>query len=782
MGKENTHKQTPPDGQPDDGPTAKAVFLDALEVDAGERDAFVSRACRQQPALVSEVQCLLAAHENQQPSVMSIDFGRVLMDELQTDASEEDSQRGIGRYELGRELGRGGCAVVFHGKQTEPVTREVAIKMMRYSATSRKNLLNRFRFEQRTQALMDHPNIARVLDAGETNEGVPFLVMEFVDGMRITSYCDGHRLTIRERLELFLDVCHAIQHAHQKGIIHRDLKPSNVLVSRVDNKPVAKVIDFGVAKAIGELEFANADETLVGQLIGSPAYMSPEQVSSSSDVDTRSDVYCLGVLLYELLVGRHPFWASSFSSLNFSDLSELIQEIDPQDLSKISNLPAEELSDIARARSTEPRKLCTVLREDLNWIVRKCLEKDRSHRYASANELALDVERYLSNLPVVAGPPTARYRVAKFIKRNKGTVISTALVFASLALGLVGTSIAMLKANQQAMLAEKEKNHALTEKSRASEFSELAWQTVRNIAVESWQSDNKYRYLLKDSLDRMAERLDSGEVSDNVVDAEVRRLLSDSYLQLRFYKEAEQQARRTLNIQQSIFGPEDSAYLGTRCLLASVLRRKGERVEAARIEKEVYDIRKRILPPNDFSLLRSLGSMAQDASPEESEAYYREALPQIQKHIGGQKHEIVTSIKYNYGTFLWRQKKHEEAVEIFRQLLEDEKNHFGPSHPRTMRARFSLAENLRQNKQIDEAMEVAREMCAIDTELDQPHPQRLLVLSNLQQAKGDFLGAIESAKAAIEVMDKENTSQIEAVRQVISEWESESESESENAE
>ena len=764
------------DEESEDTPSAKTIFLDALELEAGERDAFVDRVCLQSPALIAEVHRLLASHEREEPSVINLDFGRVLMSELQTDAPEEDSQRGIGRYKLGRELGRGGCAVVFHGKQTEPITREVAIKMMRSSATSRTNLLNRFRFEQRTQALMDHPNIARVLDAGETNEGIPFLVMEFVDGMRITSYCDGHRLTIRKRLELFLAVCHGVQHAHQKGIIHRDLKPSNVLVSRVDDRPVAKVIDFGVAKATGELEFTNADETLVGQLIGSPAYMSPEQVSSSKDVDTRSDVYCLGVLLYELLAGRHPFSGSSFSSLNFGDLTELIQRVDPQDLSKISDLPDEELSEIARARSTEPRKLCTVLQDDLNWIVRKCLEKDRNDRYASANGLAADVERYLSDLPVVAGRPTMRYRVTKFVKRNKGAVISTALVFASLALGLVGTSTAMLKANQQAILAEQEKNHALTEKSRADVLSRLAWQTTDSIAVASWQRDKNYRHVLKSSLDQTVKRLDTGEIGDEVAEAEVRYRLGVLYLQLGFMEEAEQQVDRTLSLREPIFGTENAAYLRARGLLAGVLRNKGEREASAKIFKEVYEVRQRVLPPNHLDLIRSLGNMAKLATPDQAESYYRRAMPHLAEHLDSKNHELVTSIKYNYGTFLWRQQKHGKAVEIFRELLDEENDYFGPSHPRTMRARFSLAENLRQADRIDEAMVVAQEMCDIDAELEQPHPQRLMVLSSLQAAKGDIQGAIRSGKMAIGLIDKANTTQIETLQQIISEWEAGSDS------
>lgn len=776
MTEEVTHNPIKPVGEREDDLSAKEIFLDALELDIGQRSKFVDQACRQEPALIAEVHALLASQESHSTSVMNLDFGRVLMEELQTNAPEEDAQRGIGRYEIGRELGRGGCAIVFHGKQTEPVTRDVAIKMMHNNATSRVDLLNRFRFEQRTQALMDHPNIARVLDAGETNEGVPFLVMEFVDGMRITSYCDEHRLTIHQRLELFLDVCHGVQHAHQKGIIHRDLKPSNVLVSCVNDKHVAKVIDFGVAKATGELEFANADETLVGQLIGSPAYMSPEQFLSGSDIDTRSDVYCLGVLLHELMAGRHPFSGSSFSSLNFGDLSELVQRVAPQDLSSISDLPAEELSATAQARSIESRKLCAVLRADLNWIVLKCLEKDRNDRYASANGLAADVQRYLSDLPVVAGPPTTRYLVAKFVKRNKRAVFSTALVLISLALGLVGTSIAMIQANQQAILAEREKNHALAERSRADVYSELAWQTTESIAIASWKKDKSYRHILRNSLDQTVKLLDAGEIDDEVAEAEVRYRLGELYLQIGSYEESEQQARDALRLRKSIFGTESPAYLRARGLLAGILRKKGKLKESAEIVKEVYKVRQRILPPNHLDLIRSLGNMAKLAPPNQAESYYLLALPNLEEHINSKNHKLVTSIKYNYGAFLWRQKEHGKAVEIFRQLLANEIAYLGPVHPRTMRARFSLAENLRQDSRLDEAMEVALEMCAIDNELGQPHPERLLVLAGLQQEKGDVQGAIKSSKAAIKIMDKANTSRIEMLQQVIDDLESEAES------
>ncbi len=378
-----------------------------------------------------------------------------------------------GRYKLVEPLGEGGMGSVWMAQQTEPVRRPVAVKLIKPGMDSRQ-VLARFEAERQALALMDHPNIARVLDAGATDRGRPFFVMELVKGVPITRYCDEHKLTPRERLELFVPVCQAVQHAHQKGIIHRDLKPGNVLVARYDDKPVPKVIDFGVAKAAGQ---PLTDRTLMtgfGSVIGTPEYMSPEQATFNAlDVDTRTDVYALGVLLYELLTGATPLGREELAAGGLLEILRVVREQEPPrpstKLSTAATLPA-----IAAARSTEPRKLAGLVRGELDWIVMRALEKDRSRRYQTANSLAADVERYLGGEPVHAAPPSAAYRARKFARRYRGPVSVVALVLFALVAGVIGTTAGLVQAQRDRLVAERLQLEAVGQAERAGVAEKLA--------------------------------------------------------------------------------------------------------------------------------------------------------------------------------------------------------------------------------------------------------------------------------------------------------------------
>jgi serine/threonine protein kinase len=356
---------------------------------------------------------------------------------LAKELNEEERVGGrIGRYKILQELGEGGCGVVYMAEQTELVRRRVALKIIKRGMDT-KQVIARFEAERQTLALMDHPNVAKVLDAGTTDNGRPYFVMELVKGIRITEYCDKNHLTTAERLVLFTQVCQAIQHAHQKGIIHRDIKPSNILVTLHDGTPVPKVIDFGIAKATERPLTEKTVFTAFGQFMGTPAYMSPEQAELSGlDIDTRSDIYALGVLLYELITGRTPFDGKELSEAGLDEMRRRIREEEPMRPStRLSTMADADLALVSQQRKSEPVKLTRFIRGDLDWIVMKCLEKDRTRRYETANGLAVDIRRHLANEPVVACPPSAVYRFQKLVRRNKLGVASVAAVAAALLVG-----------------------------------------------------------------------------------------------------------------------------------------------------------------------------------------------------------------------------------------------------------------------------------------------------------------------------------------------------------
>ncbi len=354
------------------------------------------------------------------------------------------------RYKVRQEIGEGGMGTVYLAEQLRPVRRRVALKLIKRGMDSR-NVLARFESERQALALMEHPNIAHVLDAGTTADGRPFFVMELVKGIPITEYCDAHRLDLDARLALFRQVCSAVQHAHQKGIIHRDLKPSNILVESHDDKPVPKVIDFGLAKATSGMRLTEQSLfTAFGSVAGTPLYMAPEQASFNAlDIDTRADIYALGVILYELLTGSTPIARESIRQAALDEMLRMIREVEPPaPSSRIST--SEALPTLAANRQVEPARLSRLLRGDLDWIVMKALAKERERRYASAVGLADDVERYLNHEPVSAGPPTAAYRLRKFVRRNRVQVAAAGLVLLALTLGVVGTTLGLIEARRRA--------------------------------------------------------------------------------------------------------------------------------------------------------------------------------------------------------------------------------------------------------------------------------------------------------------------------------------------
>jgi serine/threonine protein kinase len=428
----------------------KSIFLEALDIESiGDRAAFVEAACRGDRALLASVTALLREHERDDnpvdtPIVAKGNRHPFANAETESYVALNHSFSGqalgtmIGPYKLMEQIGEGGFGLVYVADQQSPIRRRVALKVIKPGMESRE-VLTRFEAERQAIALMDHPNIARVFDAGVTDSAQPYFVMELVRGVPLTEYCDGHQLDISERLQLFVDICNAVQHAHQKGIIHRDLKPSNILVTLQDGHPLVKIIDFGVAKAIGQSLTIKTMYTRFASMVGTPAYMSPEQAGmSTGDIDTRSDIYSLGVLLYELLTGTTPFTSDRLQSAGFDELRRIIREEEPHRPStRLSTLNIQLATTVAANRKLDRAKLASSMKRDLDWIVMKALDKDRNRRYATAGSMAEDVSRFLMHQPVVACPPSTWYRFTKFTRRNKVVISTVSSVTGALLLGTI---------------------------------------------------------------------------------------------------------------------------------------------------------------------------------------------------------------------------------------------------------------------------------------------------------------------------------------------------------
>jgi serine/threonine protein kinase/DNA-binding beta-propeller fold protein YncE len=477
---------------PDQYDQEEDLFRAALRLGTpAERQAYIQDVCRDDPALRSRLSSLLAAH-NAEHRVLD-----VLMPEHDVDIDGAVVAEGpgsvIGRYKLLEGIGEGGMAVVYMAEQQEPIRRKVALKIIKLGMDT-KQVIARFEAERQALAMMDHPCIAKVLDAGATETGRPYFVMELVQGIAITDYCDRNRLCTRDRLNLFIQICEAVQHAHQKGIIHRDIKPSNVMVTTRNGVGIPKVIDFGIAKATQQRLTEKTLFTRYAHIIGTPAYMSPEQAELSDlDIDTRSDIYSLGVLLYQLLTGTTPFSEEELRQAGYVGMQRMIREKEPTKPStKLSTL-GQTLTDIAKSHGSSPDLLKRAVRGDLDWIGMKSLEKDRRQRYETANALALDVERHLKNEPVTARPPSVAYRLRKFVRRNTVTVTAVVAVTAVLVLGICLSTWQAFRATQAENVAEKAK--ALSERQHYAASIALA----QNL-IEQGQYDRAKQILAQPNL------------------------------------------------------------------------------------------------------------------------------------------------------------------------------------------------------------------------------------------------------------------------------------------
>jgi eukaryotic-like serine/threonine-protein kinase len=502
-----------------DSRRVKELFGAAIELQAADRSAYLDRECRDDAELRQRLDALLKAHDApasalEQPLATG-EFTPDLNATLPPAPLTEQAGERIGPYKLLQKLGEGGMGAVWVAEQTEPVKRRVALKLIKPGMDS-ELVLRRFDAERQALALMDHTNIAKVLDASTTPAGRPYFAMELVKGVPITRYCDELHLPIRDRLTLFIQVCQAIQHAHQKGVIHRDIKPSNVLVAVQDGNPVPKVIDFGVAKALNQRLTDQSMYTEIGAVVGTLEYMSPEQAELSAlDIDTRADVYALGVLLYELLTGTTPLDRRTLKTAAYIEMLRMIKEDEPPKPSTRLTASKDSLASLAAQRRTEPARLTREVRGDLDWIVMKCLDKDRTRRYETANAIARDVERHLADEPVEAGRPSAGYRLRKFARKYKLAITASTAFVLLLAAGVVVSTWQAVRASRANAVAEVALAQAEDEKQNAEESRAKAEENEAN-AERSAEESKKVLAFLRENVLKAVRPANDGGLGLNV--------------------------------------------------------------------------------------------------------------------------------------------------------------------------------------------------------------------------------------------------------------------------
>ena len=586
---------------------AFAVFESALDVPPEERDALLDRACAGDALLRAEVENLLEqdALAERDGFLAPLD-GDAQLGKLAAcfQPAHAAGTTLAGRYRLLEPLGEGGMGTVWKAEQREPVKRQVAVKLIRAGLDS-KTLLVRFEAERQALALMEHPHIARVFDGGTTESGHPFLVMELVQGQPLTAYCDQHRLTIAQRLDLFTQVCAAVQHAHQKAILHRDLKPSNILVTEHDGKLVPKVIDFGLAKALqsGSPLTEESLHTGYGMVLGTPLYMAPEQVAKPLEVDTRADTYALGVILYELLTGTTPVEKHRYKEADWHDFQRLLREVDPPRpsarLSSSDSLPA-----LATIRQTEPKKLTRQVRGELDWIVMKALEKDRDRRYETANGLALDVQRHLTGMPVLAHPPSAGYRMRKFIRRNKGPTVAVGLLLLTLLGGIASTTWGMMRAETRRV--ESDKRLAQLEKG-----NEFITGILSDLDIDDVKAGpDPLEAVLGKRLVKASEQIEGEAVGDPLVVADLQNRIGTALLSLGHPHEAITLFEKVRDTRTAALGSDHPDTLASMSNLAVSLQRAGKLASALPLYQEVHTRRKAVLGEDHLDTISSLGHLA----------------------------------------------------------------------------------------------------------------------------------------------------------------------------
>ena len=701
------------------------LYERALELPPSARRAFLDSKCRNDATLLQRVHAMLAESGDTQFQDVPVSPATPATPPpppTPDSPLREGPGTRLGPYKLLQVLGEGGFGVVFMAEQEQPVVRRVALKIIKLGMDTRQ-VVARFEQERQALAMMDHPNIARVLDAGATATGRPYFVMDLVRGEPIGVYCDKNHLTIGERLELFAQVCGAVQHAHGKGIIHRDLKPSNVLVATQDGRPVVKIIDFGIAKATSSKLTDKTLFTEQQQVVGTLQYMSPEQAEGSLDIDTRTDVYSLGVLLYELLTGSTPFATGTVRNAMLSEVHRMIREVDPPKPSTRLHESRDTLASIAAHRRTEPRRLGSILSGDLDWIVMKALEKDRARRYETANGLAMDIRRHLAGEAVVAAPPSAAYRVRKFVRRNRGTVAAATAVVLALLGGVVA-------ATWQATIAQRERDAALVARQAEAEargkadLLAAAESRARQAAESNARKADAINSFLRDMLgaanvrelgreakvaqvlDRAAAGVGKSFVDRPEVEAAVRQILGRTYVSLGMLDPADVQIRSAMDLHRKLHGEETLEYARGLSDLGEWQRQKGDRKAAAESCRKAAEIALALEGPETERVLEMQVAHANalvlvDRAPE-AEKILRASLATMTRVLGRERPSTQIAIN-SLAVLLHNQERLDEAEPLYREAAELGARFLGPEHVDTLTARMNLASFLRSRKNFAEA-------------------------------------------------------------------------------
>ncbi|HXY33374.1 MAG TPA: serine/threonine-protein kinase [Planctomycetaceae bacterium] len=722
---------------PIDPSRVQAVFLAAVaSTDPAERGRVLEELCAGDAGLRARVEALLQAHD-QSGELPPIGQGNVAGEGRATviDSATASAGRMIaGRYRLLEEIGEGGMGTVWAAEQLQPVRRRVAIKLIKPGMDSRQ-VLSRFEVERQALALMEHPNIAKVLDGGVTDQGHPYFVMEYVKGMPITDYCDRARVTIEERLKLFMQVCQAVQHAHQKGIIHRDLKPSNILVCLYDGRPVPKVIDFGLAKAINQPLTEHTLYTAHGVMVGTPLYMSPEQAEFNNlDIDTRSDIYSLGVVLYELLTGTTPLDRQRIKSAIGQEIVRLIKEEEPSKpstkLSGSGSLPS-----VAAQRNLEPAQLTRLVRGDLDWIVMKSLEKDRNRRYTTTGAFAEDIERYLRNETITARPPSTSYRLKKLVQRNRAAVLTAVAMAVAL---IAGTAVA----TWQAMRATRAEKDALAREAETKAMLSFVEDHILAAArPEGLRGGLGREVTLRKAIESALPFVKQSFPDQPLIEARLRLTLGQSFYDLGDDRKAAEQEEAAYALFSKLLGSDHPDTLMAMNHLGTCYGDLGRYDDALKLRETTLALRKARLGPNHPDTLISMNNLANsyyDLGRHAEALALREETLALDKATLGPDHRDTLACMFNIANAYRVLGRRAEALKLYEETLALFKAKLGPDHPETLVVMHGVASAYYGLGRSADSLKLYEETLTLDkAKLGPDHPDTLRVMNDLAGVYAD---------------------------------------------